>query len=216
MLDKAFTEAVKAWHDLCGDAECTRANGRTQLVKCYLRSYPRKSEYQASKSVTLAVCKVRGIIMPSKTKPNPNPNPNPMKIRGIIKPQRTKKGFRQKQLGAATSRSVEESKRYNAHYNPIWNPIWHPLWNPINGPIERAKQKKLRIQRDLEYLRDHPEAGRPLSDEDLLALVNDITCRMKLAGFGDKTISELIESREIVVYFGINITYYYLFLVIIL
>ena len=92
--------------------------------------------------------------MPSKTKPNPNPNPNPnpMKMRGIIKPQRTNKCFRQKQLGAATSGSVEESKRYNAHYNPIWN--------PINGPIERAKQKKLRIQRDLEYLRDHPEAGR--------------------------------------------------------
>ena len=114
MLDKAFTEAVKAWHDLCGDAECTRANGRIQIEKCYLLYNPRKSKDQASKAVTRAVCKVRG----------------------IIKPQCTKKGFRQKQLGAATSRSVEESKRYNAHYNPIWN--------PINGPIERAKQKKLR------------------------------------------------------------------------
>ena len=98
--------------------------------------------------------------------------------------------------------SVQESKINNTINNPINNPIY--------GPIHRAKKKEQRVRRDLEYLREHPECGAPLSDEEKTVVVNNILSTRELAGFGSQSISELVENEKIVIYFGINITYYYI------
>ena len=42
--------------------------------------------------------------------------------------------------------------------NHKWNPIYNPINNPIYGPIYRAKLKKQRLEKDLQYIREHPES----------------------------------------------------------
>jgi hypothetical protein len=96
-LPPAFTNAVREWLEEHGPVECTRANGRNELMATYRHLVPGTTEEQARKAVTHAVCK----------------------IRAVMAPQKTKVGLKRKAVGEPTALHEDERKKSNDINNPI-------------------------------------------------------------------------------------------------
>jgi len=96
-----FKNDVREWCRSHGPVNCTKLNGKTELIATYKRLKPEKSDKQADEAVKHAVRAVRGVIAPEKTHG----------------------GLKRKEVGADTSQHPSETKVRNLVSSPINNPI---------------------------------------------------------------------------------------------
>jgi hypothetical protein len=177
---------------------CTSKNGLIHLKKLYKEWKKDATKKQNEKQIKESVSKKIGSMRPR-----------------IYYSRKTNENGQKRKIGDMTSEHPEEKKKRNDVFNPVNN----PKWNPVNNPVNDQKLKKQRREKDLQYMRDHPECGnhlpKPLTDEEIIAIIDEFISTREIEGFPG-SFQDLVENLKIVIYFGINISYYYLFLVIIL
>ena len=73
-------------------------------------------------------------------------------------------------------------------------------WNPILGPIYRAKLKKQCLEKDLQYIREHPECGNLQKEEELGNLIDFLLNSRCIVEFPSSTLPQLLEGEFIIAY----------------
>lgn len=66
---------------------------------------------------------------------------------------------------------------------------------------------------DLHYIREHPECGKAMSHNEKEKFVARCLSKAVPEGFGSRAMSQLAESDEVVLHYGVNISYHYLSIV---
>ena len=120
-LPKVVIQLCEAWIEEHGRVEFTQENGRDELVSAVmalqLQHYHGKQKGAVESSVKSQI----------------------RTIRGVIHPEKTKKGFKKRKIGEATSNAPENTSKINAKNNPKNSAINNPKNNAINNPKNNPK-----------------------------------------------------------------------------
>jgi hypothetical protein len=141
-LSEAIKAPAEAWvRDPLNEGKECEGEARQLLLQQLKAEQPEKSDSFLQRQLTRIICK----------------------IRGVIRPERTRKSFKRKAVGDPTSISKERSDEHK----PCTTRSTNPINNPINSPINSLKKKIKTRQEAIGLLTKLGHADLILSTEEV-------------------------------------------------
>ena len=88
--------------------------------------------------------------------------------------------------------------------NDKWNPINNTIYSPIYSPIYRAKLKRQRLEKDSQYIREHPDCENLQTEEELGNLIDFLQNSRCIVEFPSSTLSQLLEGEFMIAHTGLT------------